>query len=66
MGLIHFGEQKICPRCQGESVHRSHRRGMVERVVCALLLISPFRCEDCDYRYFRFRPLRAHATHRHA
>jgi hypothetical protein len=66
MGLIQFSEQKICPRCHGKSVHRSHRRGAVERVVCALLLISPFRCDDCDHRYFRFRPVRETQAHRHA
>jgi hypothetical protein len=55
MGLIHFSERNRCPRCESGMVHRSHRRGMLERVICAMLPIGPYRCGECDYRYFRFR-----------
>lgn len=61
MGFIQLGEKNICPQCYGNSVRKSRRRGAMERILCALFLISPFRCEDCDHRYFRFRS--ANSTH---
>jgi transposase-like protein len=66
MGFIRFGDENTCPRCGSNLVRRSRRRGMFERIMCALGLISPFRCEDCDYRYFRFRSSQAHQAHRPA
>ncbi len=45
-----------CPACGGSSIHRSRRRGLREHILHKLLFISPFRCRECDSRYFRFRP----------
>src|ERR1700688_2578599 len=45
MGFMFLGEKKHCPQCGSRSVHRSRRRGAVERMVCALLGISPLRCD---------------------
>ncbi len=52
MGLLNSSEQKSCPRCSSHSVRKSRRRGIVERVACALLQILPYRCQECDHRYF--------------
>ena len=55
MGFLHFSVKKACPRCGGNWVRRSHRKGAIEKIVCALVSLNPFRCEDCGHRYFRFR-----------
>ena len=33
-------------------VRRSHRRGLLEMVILPLLLLRPFRCEDCTKRHY--------------
>jgi DNA-directed RNA polymerase subunit RPC12/RpoP len=55
MNLLHSNEQKNCPRCRSRLVHKSRRRGILERVACALLQVLPYRCEECDHRYFGWR-----------
>ncbi|MGA8034724.1 MAG: hypothetical protein WB985_02020 [Candidatus Acidiferrales bacterium] len=43
-----------CPRCYSETVHRSRRRNTRDRVM-AVFSKRPYRCEDCDLRfYWRF------------
>jgi hypothetical protein len=42
----------LCPRCGSKYVHRSHRQGVIDLVFRAVLL-RPFRCEDCDGRFYR-------------
>jgi hypothetical protein len=44
-------QQKRCPSCGSPNVHRSHRKGLVERVILPLLHLRPYRCEDCDARF---------------
>ena len=61
MGFKHSAEERICPRCHGNWIRRSHKRGKIEKIVCTLLGINPFRCEDCGHRYYRFRS--AHSAH---
>ena len=41
-----------CPNCNSFKVHRSKRRGLSEWVVLPLLLLCPFRCDDCDRRHY--------------
>jgi hypothetical protein len=45
-----------CPDTQSDQVHRSTTRGIVE-CLQAVRLIRPYRCEECDWRFFR-RPIR--------
>ena len=45
-----------CPECSSGRIHPSKRRGVVERKVLPIILVRPFRCEDCDYRFFRWVP----------
>ena len=66
MGFILSREERHCPRCGSHSVRRSRRRGAMERMVCALLGVSPFRCDECDHRYFRFGRVRRTEEHRPA
>jgi hypothetical protein len=39
------------PDCRSDQIHRSRTRGTIESLL-AILLIRPYRCEECDYRFF--------------
>jgi hypothetical protein len=47
-------------------MHRSRRRGVLEKVLCGVLPIHPYRCDECDYRFFRLRPANSPVKHRPA
>src|SRR5258708_40314947 len=66
MSFIRSAEERICPRCHGNWIRRSHRRGKIERMACNLLLIDTFRCEDCGHRHLRFRSTLSTHAHRTA
>jgi hypothetical protein len=42
-----------CPDCQSNLTHESRTRGIVESLL-VFLRIRPYRCEQCDYRFFRW------------
>jgi predicted Zn-ribbon and HTH transcriptional regulator len=42
-----------CPRCRSERIHQSRRNGIIESGILAMLLVRPFRCERCSFRFFR-------------
>ena len=52
MLAFHFSMERRCPVCNSGYVHRSMRRGFAESWILPLLLTRPFRCEECDARYF--------------
>lgn len=54
----------LCPRCASSVVHRSRRKGLLERTLFAALFVNPYRCESCDERYFRLR-LPVHPEEKH-
>jgi transposase-like protein len=41
-----------CPHCNSRYVHRSRLR--VYDLVLLLLFLRPYRCEDCDRRFYGF------------
>lgn len=43
-----------CARCQGNKIRRSRRRGIWERVI-SLVGVYPYRCHDCDHRFFALK-----------
>jgi predicted Zn-ribbon and HTH transcriptional regulator len=43
-----------CPLCRSKRIHRSKRKGIVERGILAMIFVRPFRCERCDFRFFRW------------
>jgi hypothetical protein len=43
-----------CPDCGSLQTHRSRKRGIVEYVLSAIIFVRPFRCEECDARFFRW------------
>jgi hypothetical protein len=49
LGVLSFWKC-ACPRCSSTNVRRSHRKRF-ER----LLRILPYRCVDCDQRWYRFK-----------
>ena len=42
---------KQCPRCDGKNVHRSSRRGIREHAI-SIFSLYPYRCHDCDKRFY--------------
>jgi predicted Zn-ribbon and HTH transcriptional regulator len=42
-----------CPLCHSKRIHQSKRKGIIEQVILAMILVRPYRCEKCDYRFFR-------------
>jgi hypothetical protein len=44
---------KICPRCGGRIIRRSHRKNFAEKAR-SFLFIRPYRCVDCHYRFWGF------------
>ena len=44
-----------CPLCGSAEVRRSRRRGPVERFFLRFLGRSPYRCDECDARFYRRR-----------
>ncbi len=45
---------RVCSKCGGVNVHRSRRRGLLEYFY-SLALMRPYRCFDCNTRFFTFR-----------
>jgi transposase-like protein len=45
----------VCPSCGSTRTRRSVRKGTQEWVLHSLLFKSPYRCRDCDLRFFGFR-----------
>lgn len=41
-----------CPQCQSKAIRRSMRRGMLETAILWLIPVRPFRCKDCDHRFY--------------
>jgi transposase-like protein len=44
-----------CPTCASSSIRRSARAGFVERVFLRLALVWPYRCDDCNSRFWGFQ-----------
>ena len=41
-----------CPMCYDTNVVASHRREIHDFVVLPLLLLRPFRCNECHHRFY--------------
>ena len=44
--------KRPCPYCGGSEVFRSHRRGTMERYLLRAVGVRPFRCVNCDARFY--------------
>jgi transposase-like protein len=57
---IQTGEESAhCPSCKSSKLRRTHRTGIVERSLSKIFGLRPYRCKECDERFFRIK------THRH-
>jgi len=43
-----------CPFCQSKRIYPSRRRGIIERSFLTMVCVRPFRCENCDFRFYRW------------
>jgi hypothetical protein len=41
-----------CPECGSLLVRRSKRRGSLEKTLMVLLPFRPYRCQDCQFRFY--------------
>jgi|HubBroStandDraft_4_1064222.scaffolds.fasta_scaffold12158_5 predicted Zn-ribbon and HTH transcriptional regulator len=41
-----------CPECGSDSIYKSHRRGLFERMVLGLTKMRPYRCRECYERFY--------------
>lgn len=57
MLLIFAKRISECPVCESKSVRRSRRKGFVERVWFRLAFVWPYRCKDCNSRFWGFQRL---------
>jgi hypothetical protein len=49
-----MGMPTRCPQCQGANISKSKRRGLLESLVFTLIHVRPYRCQSCDFRFFRW------------
>ena len=47
--------KRHCPHCGSSEVFRSHRRGTVERYLLRSIGVRPFRCVNCNARFYRLK-----------
>ena len=47
--------KRRCPHCGGPEVFRSHRRGTMKRFLLRAVGVRPFRCVDCNARFYGLR-----------
>jgi PilZ domain len=45
-----------CPVCATNAIYASHRRGILERGPLSWIGVFPFRCGQCNARFYRFSP----------
>jgi DNA-directed RNA polymerase subunit RPC12/RpoP len=43
----------VCPRCGSSYISKSRRRGLIDFLFHTLLFTDPYRCMDCDFRFYR-------------
>lgn len=52
---LHRMSKRQCPRCgRHDYVHRSRTRNSFERFLRTFFRIRPYRCADCNLRFFAF------------
>jgi hypothetical protein len=44
----------VCPKCNNDSAHRSHRVGLREQI-SSLVGYHPYRCRQCKHRFLSLR-----------
>lgn len=49
--------KRNCPYCKSDETSRSHRRGAIGRYLLRFIGVRPFRCLNCDVRFYAFARL---------
>ena len=53
---IQMGEESgQCPSCKSSRLRRTHRIGVLERTLSKIFGLRPYRCKECDDRFFRIK-----------
>ncbi len=53
---ILMGKESVhCPSCNSSKLRRTHRIGVVERTLAKIFDLHPYRCKECDDRFFRIK-----------
>ena len=50
--LLHWVTNRRCPSCGCIEVRRSAKKNLFEATLLRFLLARPFRCENCNYRFY--------------
>jgi len=53
--MFSLTKPRNCPGCESTQIHRSRRKGLGEFLLHNVFFLTPYRCKDCDVRYFRLR-----------
>jgi hypothetical protein len=53
--ITNEAESVHCPNCCSKKVRRSRRNGVFEKTLLKVLGVRPYRCKECDERYFGVR-----------
>ncbi len=53
--ILERNRPAYCPHCGSDSLHRSRRKHVLESFLHHVLFMSPYRCNECAERHFRFR-----------
>ena len=59
---MHALNNRACPHCRSLETSRSHRHGGVERYLLRVIGVLPYRCLDCDARFYAFARLAVGAS----
>jgi DNA-directed RNA polymerase subunit RPC12/RpoP len=49
-----MAEKRRCPNCGSIENSRSHRTGLLEKYILGVLGVRPYRCMNCDVRFYAF------------
>lgn len=53
--MLILSKSHVCPNCGSHQYYKSRRKGLWEQFLHSVFSISPFRCTQCDERYFGSR-----------
>jgi DNA-directed RNA polymerase subunit RPC12/RpoP len=51
---MHESNKRSCPHCGSLETSRSHRHSRVERYLLGIIGVLPYRCQNCDTRFYAF------------
>lgn len=54
IGMLRQMVIRACPRCEAKFIRRSHRIGAMETFLLRMSYIRPYRCLDCDCRFYLY------------